>query len=73
MTPIVESLTEREEQVLARIADGRSYREIGAALGIKFSTVRAHRDSARAKLGAASTPHAVAIFIRARAAAPVPA
>lgn len=73
MTPVLEQLTEREEQVLERIADGRSYREIGVELGIKWSTVRAHRDSARTKLGAASTPHAIAIFVRARAATVVPA
>lgn len=73
MTPLVGELTSREEQVLERIAAGLSYREIGAELGIRFSTVRSHRDSARRKLGAASTPHAVAIFIRARASAELPA
>lgn len=66
MTPVLLVLTDREEAVLALIADGLSYHEIGVRLAIQPSTVRHHRDNARVKLGAASTAHAVALLIRAR-------
>ncbi|GAA1499455.1 response regulator transcription factor [Dactylosporangium maewongense] len=47
----VEALTEREEQVLAKVAGGRSNAEIAAELGITLSTVKTHVASLMAKLG----------------------
>ncbi|MEV4135854.1 response regulator transcription factor [Dactylosporangium sp. NPDC049742] len=47
----VEALTEREEQVLAKVARGRSNAEIAAELGITLSTVKTHVASLMAKLG----------------------
>ncbi|MFF5228685.1 response regulator [Dactylosporangium sp. NPDC000521] len=47
----VEPLTEREEQVLAKVAGGRSNAEIAAELGITLSTVKTHVASLMAKLG----------------------
>jgi DNA-binding NarL/FixJ family response regulator len=48
----IEALTEREEQVLAKVAGGRSNGEIAAELYITLSTVKTHIASLMAKLGA---------------------
>jgi DNA-binding NarL/FixJ family response regulator len=47
----VDPLTEREEQVLAAVARGRSNGEIAAELYITLSTVKTHIASLMAKLG----------------------
>lgn len=70
MTPLIPELSHREEEVVMLIADGLSYDEIGTRLRITSATVQDHRDNARRKLGAASTPHLVAIVIRARSQVP---
>ena len=54
-------LTRRELEVLAMVSEGMAYDGIGARLGITERTVRAHVVSAKEKLGAANTTHAVAI------------
>ena len=46
----VESLTGREVEVLLRIADGRTNREIGEELGISPRTVETHRERVMTKL-----------------------
>ena len=38
-------LTKREREILGKIAEGNTNKEIGAALGISTRTVEAHRDS----------------------------
>ena len=48
-----EDLTTREREVLELIAQGKSNREIGAALFITESTVKTHVNSILAKLDAA--------------------
>ncbi|SHN20292.1 response regulator [Cryptosporangium aurantiacum] len=48
----IEPLTDREEQVLAALAVGRTNDEIGAELHITLSTVKTHIASLMAKLGA---------------------
>ncbi|MEV2270509.1 response regulator transcription factor [Nonomuraea africana] len=48
----IETLTEREEQVLATVARGRTNSEIGDELHISLSTVKSHIASLMAKLGA---------------------
>ena len=40
--PEVETLTEREEEVLAHLAKGHAYKEIADLMGISFETVRTH-------------------------------
>lgn len=40
--PEVETLTDREEQVLAHLAKGHAYKEIAGFMGISFETVRTH-------------------------------
>ena len=48
----IDALTEREEQVLAAVAHGRTNSEIGDELYISLSTVKTHVASLMAKLGA---------------------
>jgi DNA-binding CsgD family transcriptional regulator len=58
------ALTERELEVLLLIAQGRSNREIGAALFIAPKTASVHVSNILAKLGAASRTEAAAIAHR---------
>jgi DNA-binding NarL/FixJ family response regulator len=48
----VDPLTEREEQVLAAVASGRTNNEISAELYITLSTVKTHITSLMTKIGA---------------------
>ena len=48
----IEALTDREEQVLAAVANGRTNNEIARELYITLSTVKTHITSLMAKLGA---------------------
>jgi DNA-binding NarL/FixJ family response regulator len=57
-------LTVRERQVLADLADGRGYDEIGARLGISPSTVRAHVRTSMRRLEASTKTQAVAAALR---------
>jgi DNA-binding CsgD family transcriptional regulator len=59
------ALTERELEVLRLITQGRSNREIGAALFIAPKTASVHVSNILAKLGAASRTEAAAIAHRA--------
>ena len=59
-----ESLSWRETQVLALIANGATDREIAAALFLAESTVSADVRRLRAKLGARNRAHAVAVWFR---------
>jgi DNA-binding NarL/FixJ family response regulator len=58
-----DELTEREHEVLRRIAEGRSNRDIGDALGIGEGTVKAHVNKILAKLGAKDRTHAVVLAL----------
>ena len=57
-------LTAREREVLRLIADGRSNREIGAALFIAAKTASVHVSNILAKLGVASRTEAAAMALR---------
>ncbi|MFD0855376.1 response regulator transcription factor, partial [Actinomadura adrarensis] len=48
----IDALTEREEQVLAAVARGRTNGEIADEMHITLSTVKTHIASLMAKLGA---------------------
>lgn len=64
MQPNTTVATDRELEVLARVADGLSNAEIGLALGIKEQTVKTHVKHILTKLGARNRAHAVAMTIR---------
>jgi DNA-binding NarL/FixJ family response regulator len=57
-------LSEREQDVLAFVADGLSYAEIGEQLEIGAETARTHLKKASLRLGALTRTHAVAKALR---------
>ena len=59
-----EPLTEREEQILQLLAEGRSNRAIGQALFITESTVKSHMKSLFIKLDVTSRAEAIALAAR---------
>jgi PAS domain S-box-containing protein len=56
-------LTDREREIIERIAMGKSGPEIADELHISYATERAHIRNAQAKLGAQSRAHLVAITL----------
>jgi PAS domain S-box-containing protein len=62
---IVFALTERERQVLALIAQGKSTKEAAARLGISYKTADSHRSRILEKLGVHETASMVRYAIRA--------
>jgi DNA-binding CsgD family transcriptional regulator len=60
-------LTDREREVLALVADGRTNRDIADALYIEARTVEKHVEHIRMKLGARSRAEAAACWARATA------
>lgn len=58
-------LTPREQEVLGRLVQGESTAAVAQALGVKFSTARAHIQSIFNKLGVHSKVEAVAYAVRA--------
>jgi DNA-binding NarL/FixJ family response regulator len=63
-TERVQSLTQREREVLRLLADGNSNDAIGTALGISTETVRTHIRKAMTKLDADTRTQAVATALR---------
>jgi two-component system NarL family response regulator len=57
-------LTQRELQVLAHAARGRSNKQIAAHLGIAAGTVKSYMEELRLKLGAADRTEAVTLALR---------
>lgn len=57
---VLKTLSPRESDVLAHLASGRSRAEIADRLEISEHTLRVYIESARNKLGASNTVHAVA-------------
>jgi DNA-binding CsgD family transcriptional regulator len=62
--PLLESLTPRESQVLALVADGLSNKAIASRLGLSDETVKFHLASIFGKLGASNRTDAVSRAIR---------
>jgi DNA-binding NarL/FixJ family response regulator len=62
--PSKPTLTPRESEVLAHVADGLSHEEIGRRLSISPETVRTHVRKACERLNARTRTHAVATAIR---------
>lgn len=67
--PEMESLSDREAQVLSGLAQGRPYKDIGAGLGISENTVRTYIRRIYEKLQVNSRTEAVAKFMGKRGAA----
>jgi DNA-binding NarL/FixJ family response regulator len=59
-TPRIKALTRREREVLQLLAEGKSNKEIGAALGVSVKTAETHRARLMAKLGV----HSIAELVR---------
>lgn len=57
-------ISERQVTVLAHVADGLTYEQIGSRLHIQPDTVKMHLLRLRDRLGARNSSHAVAIAIR---------
>ena len=57
-------LTEREIEVLQRVAAGDANKQIGARLGLAEETVKAHMQNILSRLGANSRAHAVTIAVK---------
>jgi DNA-binding CsgD family transcriptional regulator len=71
---VVNPLTDRERDVLERVALGRTNRQVGEELYISEKTVSVHLSRVMAKLGASRRAEAVAIaYDRGLLAAPTPA
>jgi DNA-binding NarL/FixJ family response regulator len=60
----LDSLTGREREVLAELAQGRSNREIARALHVSEKTVKAHVSSVLAKLGVQDRTQAALLAVR---------
>jgi NarL family two-component system response regulator YdfI len=60
----IETLTDREREVLSMLANGWSNHRIAARLAISDNTVKAHVASILAKLGATTRTEAVTLGIR---------
>lgn len=57
------TITPRQRQVLALLAHGLSFADVGARLGISPQTAKNHASRAYARLGANNAAHAVAVAI----------
>jgi DNA-binding NarL/FixJ family response regulator len=62
--PPAEALTEREQEVLALLAQGRPNKEIAATLSISERTVKFHVSSILSKLGAGNRTEAVTLAVQ---------
>ena len=58
------TLSPRQRDVLAHIADGLRIKQSADRLGIEYNTARSHAAKAKNRLGAKSAAHAVAIALR---------
>jgi len=67
-----ETLTEREQQVCVRVAQGMLNKQIGAELGTKEKTIKVQRSNVMQKLGAQSVSDLVRFVERLRVAGHLP-
>jgi two-component system NarL family response regulator len=59
-----ESLTDREQEVLSLLVDGKSNRDIGAQIRVEETTVKSHLKSIFVKLHVTSRTEAVSVALR---------
>ena len=57
------TLSEREREVLERLLEGKTTRQIAEALNVSNKTIEFHRARIREKLGATSQAHLLSLFI----------
>lgn len=57
-------LSKRQREILERVAQGESSRDIGARLDMSVSTVRNHMRSVMDRLGARNRAHAVILALQ---------
>ena len=57
------NLSSREKQVLSLIASGLTLKQAARKLGISVGCAKQYRDRTFGKLGAVSSPHAVALAL----------
>jgi DNA-binding NarL/FixJ family response regulator len=62
--PLLEALTERENEVLQLLAQGLANKQIALALGISEHTVKFHISAIYAKLGANNRTEAVRLGVQ---------
>ena len=62
--PVAESLTPREQEVLARLVRGESTTSMARSMGVRLSTTRTYVDSILIKLGVHSRLEAVAYAVK---------
>jgi DNA-binding NarL/FixJ family response regulator len=67
---LLDSLTERERQVLALTTEGLSQKQVATTLGISIKTVGAHMQNLLSRLGVHSRIEAVALAVRAGGMSP---
>jgi two-component system response regulator DegU len=60
----ITSLSERQMQVLTLVAEGATDKEIALQLGLSAKTISSYVKHIRARLGAQSRAHAVALAMR---------
>lgn len=66
VAPAPSALSARQVQAMDLLVRGLRDREIGKALGISWRTAQKHVDTACAKLGGRTRPHAAVIYTRSR-------
>jgi len=59
----VNALSPRQRQIMELVATGLTNRDIAAQFGLQADTVRLQRREALRRLGAKTSPHAVAIML----------
>ena len=60
-------LNERETEILDLVAVGKSYKKVAQILALSLPTIKFYMRTAREKLGAQNSNHAIAIFVENRA------
>jgi len=60
----IRTLSDREQEVMALLANGSSNQQIADALGLKLQTVKVHIKSILKKLKADSRSHAISLLLR---------
>ena len=59
----MQTLSERERQVLVRLADGQAHKEIAHELGISVRTVEVHRSRMLRRLGVKTVAEAIKLAV----------